>query len=204
MKRSRRELSIDMTIHRGIAEDNQITLLLFLRKTGVSFCSDFACDFRRGNWLQPIFFFVPRCVLRLGSCHKVAAFRRDELNEPDALNRTAILALGRNTVPPLFYLTWALNKLVKGTSFLESQLWPRFRMTFRLVALIIGRCSVAQLADRPSWGDSSNPRHDPVFLLEFAILSDLITINSRIIWDNLSCRVCFGSLSRWAIQKWGW
>jgi len=43
MKRSRRELSIDMVIHRGIFENNKITLFpcfTFIPKTGVSF--DFA------------------------------------------------------------------------------------------------------------------------------------------------------------------
>jgi len=39
MKRSRRELSIDMVIHRGIFKNNQITLsrFTFIPKTGVSF-----------------------------------------------------------------------------------------------------------------------------------------------------------------------
>ena len=39
MKRSRRELFIDMVIHRGIFENNQITLFpcIFIPKTGVSF-----------------------------------------------------------------------------------------------------------------------------------------------------------------------
>ena len=41
MKRSRRELSIDMVIHRGIFKNNQTTLLFrcftFIHKTGTSF-----------------------------------------------------------------------------------------------------------------------------------------------------------------------
>jgi len=38
MKRSRRELSIDMVVHKGIFKNNQITLFLcFTYKTGVSF-----------------------------------------------------------------------------------------------------------------------------------------------------------------------
>jgi len=64
MKRSRRELSIDMVVHMGIFKNNQITFFhcfTFIPKTGVSF----NCNVRHeegaiGKWLfgLAIFFFV--------------------------------------------------------------------------------------------------------------------------------------------------